>query len=301
MKKLLLLAVAACVLPLTVDAQEAAQTNKDKVNKVYLPEAGDWAISFDAVPVLRFVGNLFNNSTDNSLEALGGKPVTSAFEDFADEENIAPDVSVMVKYMLTDEWALRANVGFMVRSQINKSYVNDQEADIQNPLGTTYLIDQSKMSRNGASLMVGAEYRRGKRRVQGVFGMGLLFGLRNTKASYTYGNALTSLNQHPETAFTNVWSGAYRLDKQRTASDIFVGAMGSAGVEWFVAPKVSLGAEVNLSLYYIFGGQQWKTSTGFNAVRGEVEQRTDLISPGNDYFGIGTNNVGGSLNVSFYF
>lgn len=300
MKKLLLIAVAVCMLPLAVSAQETGATKKDKANKVYLPEQGDFSIGFNAAPLFQYVGQLFNGATSNTLKPLGGEPITENLHGY-NKSDIAPTISLMGKYMLTNEWALRANVGFMVRSQINKSYVTDDKAAALDPLSDSKVIDQQKISKHGASLMLGAEYRKGKRRVQGVFGMGVLFGLQQHRLSYTYGNELTSLNQNPTTNNTQAWNGSYRIDKKKNASDVFLGVTGSAGIEWFVAPKISLGAEVNLNLYYIFGGQEWTTSTGYNSALGRVEQRTDITSPGSDYFGFGTDNLGGSLNVSFYF
>ncbi len=303
MKKLLLVAVAICMLPFAANAQQEAQVEKKaKCAKANLPEKGDWSIGFNAAPLFGFVGNLFNGTSGNSLESLGGQPVTGNWSEY-NKSDIAPTISVMGKYMLTNEWALRANVGFMVRSRIQKEYVTDDKAVALDPFSESRVIDQQKVSKHGASLMLGAEYRKGKRRVQGVFGMGLLFGLQQHKTSYTYGNAITSLNQSPSTssALVGVWNNSYRIDKKKSASDVFLGVMGSAGIEWFVAPKISLGAEVSLSLYYIFGGQEWTTSTGYNAALDTVEQRTDLVSPGEDYFGFGTENLGGSLNVSFYF
>ena len=280
----------------TLSAQESGKC--DKTKKVYLPEAGDWSIGFDAVPVLKYVGNLFNGTSGNSLESLGGQPITNHLEGY-EKGDIAPDVSITGKYMLTNEWAIRANVGFMVRTTLDNAYVTDDKAAALDPLSDAKVIDQCKTSKNGASLMLGAEYRKGKKRVQGVFGMGALFGVKQQKTVYSYGNALTALNQLPSQAWNQ--GDAYRIDSQKGASDVFVGLTGSAGVEWFVAPKISLGAEVNLSLYYVFGGQTWTTSTGYNSVLNKVEQKTDIVSPGSDYFGFGTDNIGGSLYVSFYF
>ena len=73
MKKLLLIAVAICMLPIASFAQEAADK---KAPKVYLPEKGDWSVGFDVAPVLKYVGNLFNGNTNNTLETLGGQPIT---------------------------------------------------------------------------------------------------------------------------------------------------------------------------------------------------------------------------------
>ena len=296
MKKLLLIAAAICMLPLAAIAQEA---NGAKAEKVYLPEQGDWSIGFNVVPVLKYVGNLFNGTSGNTLESLGGQPITDNMDGY-EKNNISPDVSLTGKYMLTDEWALRANVGFMVRSDISKSYATDDKALALDPFSEAKVVDKMRKSNHGVSLMLGGEYRKGKKRVQGVFGAGVLFGLKKTKTTYSYGNEMTSLNQKP-TITLGSYNGAYRIDTQKGASDVFLGLTGSAGVEWFVAPKISLGAEVNLNLYYVFGGQQWTTSTGYNTSLGAVEQRTNISSPGNDVFRFGTDNLGGALYMSFYF
>jgi hypothetical protein len=68
-----------------------------------------------------------------------------------------------------------------------------------------------------------------------------------------------------------------------------------------VAPKISLGAEVNLSLYYMVGKQTYLESEGYNATTGRVEKRVKLESPGNRGFYMATECLGGSLSLNFYF
>ena len=106
-----------------------------------------------------------------------------------------------------------------------------------------------------------------------------------------------------KTALISVYDGNnYRLLKTNgSGSDFYTGVTGSAGIEWFVAPKISLGAEVNLSLYYIFGNQDYTESEGYNPSTGKVETRTDLVSPRYRELYIGTESLGGSLNMTFYF
>ena len=72
-------------------------------------------------------------------------------------------------------------------------------------------------------------------------------------------------------------------------------------MEWFVAPKVALGAEVNLSLYSVIGGQVYVEEEGYNSVLGKVETRYEIMSPGDRALVFGTQNLGGSLYMSFYF
>lgn len=298
MKKLISIIAIICLLPLMgVSAQEKAE-------KQYLPEEGDWAIGIDVVPLLKYVGNAFNGSQENEIESLGGAPFTKNNKNFRNRI-LMPDVSIMGKYMLTDEWALRANVGIMVCSEYDRRYVQDDKAALLKPLSEEKVIDKAHHSKNGMSIAIGAEYRKGSKRVQGVFGAGLLFAFQNDKTTYSWGNEMTTINQNPSIAFdrnNETMLGDNRILKNNgQGSDFYTGITGSAGVEWFIAPKISLGAEVNLSLYYLFGNQTYIESEGYNTSTQKIETRTDLVSPGNRGFYIGTESLGGSLNMTFYF
>ena len=267
---------------------------QNESGKNYLPEEGDIAIGVNVKPVFKYVGNIFNGNTNNEMDYLGGEPVTTS--EF--KNSILPDVSIMGKYMLSDSWGVRANVGLMFGTDKEKRYVQDDKALLLNPFDETKLIDQRNITKNGLSLMLGAEYRTGSDRIQGVFGAGVLLGVISQKTTYHYANAVTSVNQQPSSAWP---SGAYRPLKVKADNGVFYGITGSAGVEWFVAPKVSLGAEVNLSLYGINSGQQYTESEGYNSSITQVEIRTDLTSPGDGKVRFGTENLGGSLYMAFYF
>ena len=133
----------------------------------------------------------------------------------------------------------------------------------------------------------------------------MLFAFQNDKTTYSWGNEMTTINQNPSIAFdrnNETMLGDNRILKNNgQGSDFYTGITGSAGVEWFIAPKISLGAEVNLSLYYLFGNQTYIESEGYNTSTQKIETRTDLVSPGNRGFYIGTESLGGSLNMTFYF
>lgn len=292
MKKFFSTIVIALIPFMSISAQS-------EQSKSYLPEQGDMAFGINAAPVFKYVGNILNGTSDNELSSLGGAPVSSGFSDY-DSKGITPDVSIMGKYMLGDNWGVRANIGFMFSKDKYRGYVQDDKAVMLNPFDESKLIDKHNVKRNGMSLMLGTEYRKGSKRIQGVFGAGILFGFVNEKHSYSYANAVTTINQYPTTAWST-WNNGYRTLNRKTEKSVFYGLTGSAGIEWFVAPKVSLGAEVNLSLYYINGGQQYTESEGYNSELQKVEKRTDLTSPGNDAFRFGTENLGGSLYMAFYF
>jgi hypothetical protein len=269
-------------------------------SKNYLPEQGDMAFGINVKPVLKYVGNIFNGTTNNKLKDLGGEPVTNNASDF--KSDILPTVSIMGKYMLSDNWGVRANVGLMLGKDTDREYVIDDKQAVLDPFNESKLIDTRHTAKNGMSLMLGAEYRKGSKRIQGVFGMGVLFGFYNQNISYDFANAVTPLNDHPTSAsWVKNCKNGYRIVNEKTEGNLFYGITGSAGVEWFVAPKVSLGAEVNLSLYHINGGQLYTQSEGYNNVTQQFVERTDLTSPGNDKLRFGTENLGGSLYMAFYF
>ncbi len=296
MKKLIVIILSACLFPAMLWAEEKQQ-------KQYLPEEGDWALGIDVVPILKYIGNAFNGTDgSNGLDHVGGTPFTSGH---FGNQGLMPTVSIMGKYMLTDEWAVRANVGLMISSANDKAYSPDDKALLTNPFSEAKVIDGARYDRNGMSMLLGAEYRKGARRIQGVFGAGLLFAFQNSKETYSWGNALTEINQSPTShSFANMPTlpTGYRALKQNGAgSDFYLGLTGSAGIEWFVAPKIALGAEVNLSLYYIFGTQTYVESEGYNATLGKVETRTDLYAPGSNGIYFGTESLGGSLYMTFYF
>lgn len=295
MKKVIILIITGIVSAGVMSAQDGARPDR-----VYVPESGDFAIGFDASPLFRYVGNLFNGNTANTFTGLAGTPFTSNYDYF--QSDIMPAVSIMAKYMLTDEFALRANVGLLVRSASDRYFAADDAALLDNPLSEAKVTDVLTTNRTGVSLMLGGEYRLGKRRVQGVFGFGVLFAMQNLGEKYKYGNALTSVNQNPSTGIQGSVSDGYRtLKHANSGASYYTGLTGSAGVEWFVAPKISIGAEVNLSAYYMFGSQEYTVSEGYNAALGKVETRTDILSPGDRQFVLGTESLGGALYMTFWF
>lgn len=292
MKRYILI-TSLCILSfLSANAQD------DK--KVYIPKEGDIAISFDAAPILRYAGNMFNATDDNNFDNLSGEPISSeGIEDF-NINNISPEVSIMGKYMLTDKIAIRANIGVQLRSLTTNSYVTDDLANITNPFGESKLIDTRKDTKNGLSAIVGVEYRKGDGRVQGIFGGGILFGLNKVRSKYQYANALTVLNQFPSSAWDASY-GSYRILSEAKDSNLIFGFAANVGIEWFIATKISLGAEVNLSVYQVNESQTYITSEGYNSATNVVETRTDVLSPGDKALVFGTDNLGGSLYLSFYF
>ncbi len=306
MKKIVcLLLMAALAYPMR--AEEANTPEKDKKSvdySQYLPQEGEFAIGFNLDPVATFVGNLFNGTVGNALAPLAGEPM-----------RVPGMVSIMGTYMMTNNWGLRFNVGVGVNSWNRRAYVIDDAARFINPYSTLEGQDIEKRLSVGASASIGAEYRIGKRRVQGVFGVGLTYGCWTiNRMAYSYYNAITDANHNPTNG--GLYGGAVnpkfatdysyienpRLMSHYTAAGTHLaGVYGTVGVECFVAPKIALGLNVNVLVDYQWNparAEQWEGWNTFTQQRQEVIIHDRAM---NDGFTFTTDNIGANLYIAFYF
>lgn len=281
-------------------------TPEDKGKKDYsswLPAQGDMSVGFSLDPLATFAGNLFNGNLDNTLEDLAGEPLL-----YRQLPNSC--VSIMGTYMLTNELAVRANIGFGYSLKQNNFFVQDDAALAFDDLSNAKVIDQMNSQILSGSFSAGIEYRLGKRLpIQGVFGAGLSYACGMSKSTYAYGNAITQLNQNPSMnsempateAVTKYLPNARLLSVQSSDMIHMVGVYGSVGVEWFVTPKVALGANVNLGIYYELNPSETYVYEGWNTITEQVDQHTELVAPASHGFHFGTDNIGASLYMAFYF
>ncbi len=138
MKKYILFA-SACLLSLNLFAQQ------DKPEKNYLPEEGDVTIGINAIPFLKYLGNCFSDAGDNTINAkkIGGVP-SVGFPVAPGLQN--PTISIFGKYFLTDQTALRLNVGIGIGSKTQRKYVQDDAALAADPLSAAQVEDSYKVS-----------------------------------------------------------------------------------------------------------------------------------------------------------
>lgn len=281
-------------------------TPEEKAKKDYsswLPVQGDMSIGFSLDPIATFAGNLFNGNLDNTLDDLAGEPLLY-------QQLPTSTVSIMGTYMLTDNFGVRANLGFGYSMKQNNYFVQDDEALLLNDLSNAKVLDQEKSKVLSGSFAVGVEYRLGKRLpVQGVFGAGLSYACGVSSATYAYGNAITELNQNPsinsnmpaKETVNGYLPNARLLSVQSDDMIHMAGLYGSVGVEWFVCPKIALGANVNLGVYYEINPSQTYLYEGWNTITEQVTQHTELVKPASHGFHFGTDNIGANLYVAFYF
>ena len=289
-------------------------TAQENAGKNYLPQAGDFAFGINAKPLFQFFGNMFydGNGSTNTLGELGGEPAA-----IQDNYQFTPDVSLMGKYFISDEMALRANIGIIGLAEKTNYYSRNDSAAFADPLSEAKVTDSHSASRHGGSVALGIEFRRGTGRIQGYAGADLMYAYVNYNYSFSYGNAVTEVNQTPSrTDFASMMNMSYvssevPYETQTYLTDVHsvanqrMGLRGFAGVEYFLAPKLSLGAEVYLGAYWVHEGATYYSTEGFNTLTQAVETRTnqDCASYNGLAYATGSfsDRLGGNLYLMFYF
>lgn len=228
MKNILFLMICS-LFAFSVSAQEEnAEPLKGKNGQLILPESGDIGLGVNMIPFFNWFGNAFNNNTNNQ---------------FADDNKFFTTFGnqvLMGKYMLSENTAVRVNFGFNVNSVTNRVFVQDDASN--DPLDM--VTDTWKNDNGRYTLAIGYEMRRGKGRIQGYYGADLLLNYANNSSTYSYGNGHSATNIIPTSNNfgSNLNNNMRVLDNTGNSSFGF-GLRGFVGVEYFVAPKVSLGCE----------------------------------------------------------
>lgn len=315
--KIKILLASACMMLASTTYVDAKKPEKN-----YLPEAGDVTIGVNAIPFLNYLGNMFGKVRDNDINPveIGGVP---AFNKGVIPGLDNPTMSIFGKYFLTDKTAIRLNVGIGINSQTQSNYVQDDAAVAENPLSVDLVEDTYKYRNSGMSVAVGYEWRRGSKRLQGFWGGQAILAYSNSKHFFGYGNAITELNQNPTS--TNAWDyadilidendvilepfpninnnvgGNSRLLMQSDGRSWTYGLGGFVGVEYYIAPKISIGCEMSLNLLWTTGSKKYQKSERFNPDFNRVEENTRWTGKSDSGFRFGTENIGTSLFVAFSF
>ena len=227
-----------------------------RVRNSYLPEKGNFAIGADATPLFDYVGNMMNGTIGNALDL--SSPL------------------IYAKYYLTDNTALRTVLGVNTSSDNQLFYVADDAARMANPLSNAQVTDNKIDKSNNYYLSFGLQKFIGEKRLRGFYGAQLFTEYGKDKATYTYGNPMTSLNPTPSSNWLYV-AGERKLSEV-TASDFMVGAGGIAGFEYYVAPMLCIGGEVSLNIVYTQKLQTYQKSEKMQS--GKVVAIDKALSPG---------------------
>jgi len=218
----------------TTEESSSSSPNTSKNGHQLTPEAGDIGLGMDATPFLQYLGNAMNGENFNAAPNVQG--INNA---------------ITVKYFLSDDMAARVRVGINQTVQTDKAFIiQDKQTD-----PNVMVSDRRDIEVSGYNLAAGVEMRRGNGRVQGYYGGEVFFARSQTDIIYQYGNEMRIDNQNPLTSFlgNTGFNGAGNFERQLYSYDgtrTTFGLNGFIGVEYFVAPRVSLGGQFDLSFFY---------------------------------------------------
>lgn len=275
---------------------------KSKNGHEVLPQAGEWAIGISATSFLQYFGNTLNGT-------LGQAAPTTQYANGPSNQifgNLG-GVAFMGKYMVSASTAYRVRFQANYVSTVNRGYSLKSNA-INNPLLPEFVEDKQNLNTSAFLLAGGIEKRRGSGRLQGVYGAEVLLGLTNQNADYEYGNAIdANFNNPASTAFGNLLGGTglagSRPVEEEIATRFFGGVRGFIGVEYFIAPKISLGAELGYSVGFQTQGTSRRVDETFDAgaLKAVNVERKNYGSNTLRSWGLGLDNTNAGINMMFYF
>jgi|WetSurMetagenome_2_1015567.scaffolds.fasta_scaffold104930_2 hypothetical protein len=290
MKKPVFTIMLALMAVIVVNAQDLTS----KKGTPILPEKGDYSVSIDAVPFFYYLGNMFHGNSTTASPAF----------DFPGLGNV-PQWTLQVKKFISVKTALRARIRLGYSSNTIKNTILDQTNTSSTP---AYVDDKWTESRMNIVLGAGLEKRRGKGRVQGLYGAMVNIMLATHGNNLVYGNEMSSTYINPlSTEYPWIEDGtngyitenaASRVLKDNAGMGFGIGINTFLGVEYFFAPKMSIGGEFSWGVLLSISGKSKVESEGWD---GSAVSTTTYKSGGSTYIGVDNGNTGGAINLSFYF
>ena len=248
------------------DSLSSSTKAKKEFSSSDLPATGEFALGFSAVPVLNFALNSINimNDTGDKADGMATYPVGS-------------EQLLTGKYFLSSNQAVRIRVGLNYLSSSNSTNY-DNPLDVADPDVATPSEITDTITESLSSIMIGGgmEFRRGKGRLVGFYGAEGLLGLTGSSSKIAYGWAYTQ-----EAADLGViQDGSNRARESSSGTQLTIGGRGFAGVEYFIASKISLSAEFGWSLSFQSNGasvtkvESWEVGDDGTGTRNDETNET---------------------------
>jgi hypothetical protein len=317
MKKQILL-TACTVISMNIFSQDLTSKKGEPI----LPEAEDWAVSMNADPVLEFVGNAFNGNTSNNA---------------ANTDWLGSSHTIVVKKFINEKSAYRImlRLGY-VNQTFKNMVVNDAESGTVFTFPDKQGVVEDKYRHSSSNICIGAgkEWRKGKTRLQGFYGADILFWMGNTKDKYSYGNEMSTVNTSSAggastttTPNSTIWNTdietaefgtpdsvvavTSRPTLKKSGTTFGIGVRGFVGVEYFIFPKIAIGAEYGWGIGYqmrgkgreqvqMQGGSPLQVANVDTEIAGESKFGFDTDMNQSRIFGF-NNSGSASLKVTFHF
>ena len=245
-----------------------SQNLTSKKGENYLPEDGDWAVGLDATTFLNYAGNLINSGASAPTVA---EPLFSQ--------------TIYGKLFTSDNQAFRATLGINLMSNTDNSNVDGLESDGQ--LTGLKVINSTKEKSTMITIGLGKEFRRGKTRLQGFYGADAFMMLGSSTITNTYGNSIKS---------EAIGNGTTSRDLEvRNGSMFGLMIRGFLGAEYFIAPKISISAELGWGIGLSSSGDG-STNSELYDLADDSSSNSATTTPGDSFFNI-TNDLGVSQGV----
>ena len=252
MKNLLIAAIAV----FTIGASAQDVNFKSKRGEYMLPEKGDWALGFSTDGIFEYLGNAFNGDTNNNAPTLGTSNTVN---------NNGFKGRFVGKYFNKDKSAYRVVFNFKSEGKGIKLATNsDDNTFVETPANpapnvkiTDIFKNETTNSSTEFSIGLGKEWRRGKTRLQGFYGADVLL-------YFTSGSSTALTLNEKITVVTTPAQTTTKIDQidvdTKDGFGFGVGAEGFIGAEYFLFPKIAIGAQYTYALRYISKGEGKKTT-----------------------------------------
>ncbi len=291
-----------------INIQSQSLVSKD--GEPFLPESKDWGISIDATKFIKDANFAFVTN----VQSISGK------------------------YFLDEKTAVRGGIRLGFNSWLSTEWVRDRGATLNGlTYPSTYPLKENKWTRTygAVGLSGGIEKRRGKTKLQGIYGaeFGILFS--QLKDKFTYGNKLNAssgvsgggIDSIADAMTSPTFGKANNIylnpeiqgtDMARTVernSGLIFSVLARVfiGAEYFIIPKLSLGGEFGWGPSLTLFGRS-KTvyeSIGTSTIPGSSSvpsvKQTTFDGPFNRSFNMDNDNyntLGGlsaTLRINLYF
>ena len=294
-----------------------AQDLTSKKGEPYLPEAKDWCIGVDVGQVINYVNGFLKTNAPASAS-----PSISAF-------------SIFGKYFKNEKKAYRGSLSIGFNSYDASNMVLDRIASTNSVSVFPAAVTMKENIWNRKTSLIGLS-RRGKTRLQGLYGAEVGLSISNSKDKFTYGNALNAsiispvdvdsiadamyspifgdannINQNANTIIQGKVGNA-RIIERNNGTSVTFGLRAFAGVEYFLFPKMSIGGEFGLGLAYTSGARAtiiWESiGQSINSTSSEVKVGSTTTDGSKEsYIKFNSDNLNSifgasaALKLNFYF
>ena len=208
----------------------------EEPRKIAKPDAGDFSLGFNAVPVLDFALNTINIMNDTGQQGSGIVDFPNGYSK-----------TLSAKYFLSSNMAIRFHVSpnFVTSSDaVDYQHPVDVADSEVSPENVRLISDITDTTSYDFVVGAGAEWRKGGGRLWGTYGAGAILGFAKSSSVTTYGyNFDQKAND-----LGIISDGDERTLLSQTGLTTEIGLRGFGGIEYFITHRISLGAEYGLYL-----------------------------------------------------